>query len=215
MTNVNSLGKRGSRSRPRVPQILFWIGALFTFVLAGVAGWDIANVYRLSTWDEASASIWFVPGPVFLLWAFSVPLGVAVAYMGVLLDGKRRGAILMAVALFVVSAFIVMLQRVPHFPPLFGIGGALIIILFFALLWFWMQRRPSLEGKEARAADFQLLGYISLINAAWFSCGALSAPHQLAFVDRDPATPLHIMVFFVVGWAFLALHHYQLRETER
>lgn len=197
--------------QPQTARILFWVGALFTFVMAGLASWNIASVYRVSNWDEVGESVWSPPGPLFLLWAVSVPLGVAVAYVGALIDGKRRGAILTGIAVLVVSVFIALLQRAPHFPSLFGVGGALIIILFFTLLWFWMQRRPSLEGKTARAADFQLLGYVSLINATWFSCGAMSAPHQLAFIDRDPVTPLHIMIFFLIGWAFLALHHRQLR----
>jgi len=197
--------------RPQTAQVLFWLGALFTFAMAVVGGWDIATVYRGSTWSEASETVWSFPQPLFLLWAFSVPLGVAVAFIGVLINRKQRGAILMGVGVFVISVFIGLLQAVPHVPMLFGVGGALILILFFSLLWFWMQTRSSLEGRAARAADFQLLGYISLINATWFSCGTMAARHQLAFVDRDPVTPIHIMIFLVIGWAFLALHHRLLR----
>jgi len=42
-----------------------------------------------------------------------------------------------------------------HWPPLYGIGGALILLFFFGILWFWA-RRYTVIGKPVKiAAEFQ------------------------------------------------------------
>jgi cytochrome bd-type quinol oxidase subunit 2 len=101
-----------------------------------------------------------------------------------------------------------------HFPLLFGIGGSLILLLFLGSAWLWAKERAALEGSAAAAADLKLVGYIFLLIAVWFTCGALSWPFLKAFEGQEPSTPLHIMLFFVLGWLFLFLSHYRSRKPK-
>ena len=72
-----------------------------------------------------------------------------------------------------------------------------------------------LEGLAKTAAEFQLTGYIFLIMAMWYLCGALARPFQKAFEGSTPGSPVAIMVFLVLGWLFLFISHYQLVRLEK
>ena len=53
-------------------------------------------------------------------------------------------------------------------PPLFGIGGTLILLSFMGILWLWAKERMALEGSFTAAADLRLVGYVFMLMAAWF-----------------------------------------------
>lgn len=53
-------------------------------------------------------------------------------------------------------------------PPLFGIGGSLILLSFIGILWLWAKERTALQGSPAIAADFRLVGYVLMLIAAWY-----------------------------------------------
>ena len=101
-----------------------------------------------------------------------------------------------------------------HIPALLGIGGSLILLLFFGILWLWGKERKTLKGVPATAADLRLIGYLFLVMGAWFVCGALGQHFMKVFEEVPMSTPLHIMIFFVLGWLFLFLSHYKLRKHE-
>jgi len=42
-----------------------------------------------------------------------------------------------------------------YFPPFFGIGGALILLSFFGILWLWAKERMALKGSSTAAADLK------------------------------------------------------------
>jgi len=90
-----------------------------------------------------------------------------------------------------------------HWPPLYGIGGALILLSFFGILWFWARRYVTLEES------------VFLIMAMWYLCGALARPFQKAFEGSAPGSPVAIMVFLVLGWLFLFISHYQSIRLEK
>ncbi len=68
-------------------------------------------------------------------------------------------------------------------PFLFGIGGTVILLSFFGILWFWAKKRKDKEGRAAKAANLSLMAK--------------------AFEGFNNSPPLHIMIFFVLGWVFL------------
>jgi len=99
-----------------------------------------------------------------------------------------------------------------HMPPLFGIGGTLILLFFFGILWFWAKERMALKDSFKTAADFKLVGYVFLLLAAWFTCGQTSMPFLKAFEAVPTPSPIYIMIYWVLGWLFLFLSHYKLRK---
>ncbi len=107
------------------------------------------------------------------------------------------------------------LPKPAHIPLLFGVGGGLILVFFLAILWFWAKRRAALKGPVRAAADLQLVGYVFLIMAMWYLCGALSWPFQRALADLPPESPVSIIVYLVLGWLFLSLSHYKTAQAPR
>jgi hypothetical protein len=95
-----------------------------------------------------------------------------------------------------------------HFPALFGIGGSIILLCFIGILWFWAKKRLKLSGVAATGADLNLVGYVFLLIAAWFTCGIASQPFLKAFEGQTAGTPVHLIFFFILGWLFLLLGNY-------
>jgi hypothetical protein len=101
-----------------------------------------------------------------------------------------------------------------HFPPLFGIGGTLILLFFIGIVWLWAKERMALQGSSTTGADLKLVGYVFLLMTAWFVCGIASLPFLRAFEGDVPSSPVHVIVLFVLGWLFLFLGHYKSRKQQ-
>ena len=100
-----------------------------------------------------------------------------------------------------------------HSPRLFGIGGGLITVMFWGILWYWAKERKTLDDSAATAADIQLVGYVFLLIAMWYLCGDLSRPFQKALADLPPDSPVSIIVYLVLGWLFLFLSHFKSAQA--
>lgn len=48
-----------------------------------------------------------------------------------------------------------------------------------------------------------------MFTVAWFICGIASIPFLKALERETPSTPLHVMIFLVLGWHFLFLDYYK------
>jgi len=48
----------------------------------------------------------------------------------------------------------------------------------------------------------------------WFICGIAGQPFLKAFEAEAPTTPIHVMIFLVLGWLFLFLSHYKSRKQQ-
>jgi len=79
-------------------------------------------------------------------------------------------------------------------------------------LWLWARERMALKDVPTTAADLKLVGYVFMLIAAWFICGIASMPFLKALEGETPSTPLHVMIFLVLGWLFLFLGHYKSRQ---
>ena len=70
----------------KVGPLLFWIGAVYVVVVAGLGGWgEPPLIARLSQ----ALNIGLIP---FFLWAFSVPLGAMLVGIGVLIQAKAKSS---------------------------------------------------------------------------------------------------------------------------
>ena len=97
-------------------------------------------------------------------------------------------------------------MTVPHYPPLFGVSGGLVLVFFLAILWFWGKKRTTLEKT---VADFQLVSYVFFLLATWYLCGTFSVLFKKSLVR----SPVDIMIFLVLGWLFLLLSHYKIAQS--
>jgi len=94
-------------------------------------------------------------------------------------------------------------------PPLFGVGGTLILLFFIGILWLWAKERMALKNSPTIAADLKLVGYVFMLIAAWFICGIAGEPFLKALEEIAPSNPIPAMIFLVLGWLFLFLSHFK------
>jgi hypothetical protein len=152
-------------------------------------------------------------GPVMFLWGIGgVPLGAIVAGIGIMLySGVKASTIWkFVIGYFFILGPIVAIAMAPwvgHIPLLFGISGSLILLFFIGILWFWAKERMALKETSTAAADLKLIGYVLMLIAAWFICGIASQPFLKALEGEAPSSPIHVMIFLVLGWLFLFLGH--------
>ena len=163
--------------------------------------------------EEANQTMWKVPGFWFFLWAFGTPFGALLAGMGILLysGAKAKRVWLFGIGIFVILVIINLIPSDNHYPPLFGIGGILILLFFFSIVWMWGKKRANLIGGEKIAADLELTGWVFLLVAMWFLCGELSAPFMKAF-EGSTGSPIKIMIYLVLGWLFHFLAYKKRRR---
>ncbi len=114
-----------------------------------------------------------------ILWGIGgVPLGALLAAIGLLLYAGAKGWTIVKYGTGIFLGIIISLAfgSLGHIPLLFGIGGTLILLFFFGILWLWSRERMALKDASTIAVDLRLAGYVFILVAAWFICGGLSMP---------------------------------------
>lgn len=195
---------------------LFWIGLLIAVAFAGIIGRSLYNNLRTLTYEELDATIWAIGGPMNMFWAFSVPLGSILAGIGAFIYAKTRPAFPWFTGFGVLGAVLVMnlfWSRV-YDSTLFGIGGMIILVSFFSIVWIWMKKYATLDMDEKIAGSYKLIGYLFWLNASWFLCGETSKMHLRVFEGSPAPIPIEIMVFLVLGWLFVLLGEYKSRHLK-
>jgi hypothetical protein len=197
--------------------VLFWVGLLIAAAFAGVAGWELTRNLRMLTSEEISATIWDFDGPLFMLWALSVPLGSVLAGTGAFVYARTKPAFVWLTGIGVLGIVIAMtmIWSREYYAPLFGIGGVLILVFFFSIVWLWMKKVAALDSQEKTARGFKLVGYLFWMNATWFLCGETGKLHLKAFAGDPAPSPIEIMVFLVLGWLFVLLGEYKSMRLKR
>jgi hypothetical protein len=195
--------------------VIFIVGVIWSLVWGLVISISTTNAINTMTLEQLNESVWSPTGPMMMLWGVGgVPLGTVIAGIGLLLYANAKGLTTLFFALGVLAAIIVAMTSgaLELYPFLFGIGGSIILLSFFGILWFWAKKRKDMEGQAAKAANLSLVAYVFFLNASWFTCGMGGQMVAKAFEGFDNSPPLHIMIFFVLGWVFLFLSHYQSRK---
>jgi hypothetical protein len=197
--------------KQKIGLTLYSIGLLIAVVFAGIIGRSLYHNLRALTMEELSVTIWADGGPLFILWALSVTFGSIIAGVGAFLYVKTRPVFpwLTAIGVFGAVVAMVMVWSRVYNSTLFGIGGIIILISFFAIVWVWMKKYARLDIKGKIAGSYKLVGYIFWINASWFLCGETAKMHLKAFEGSSVPSPIEIMVFLVLGWLFVLIGDYK------
>lgn len=197
--------------------IIFIIGVIWTLIWGIVISIPCTNAVNSLTMEQLNESKWAMDGPLMMLWGLGgLPLGIVISGIGLLLYTNAKGLTTLVFAIGILLAIFLAVSTggLGLFPSLFGTGGVIILLSFFGIMWFWAKNRKGIKGRWAKAADLKLVGYIFLLLAAWFTCGLGGQLMAKAFKGLDYPPPLHVMIFFVLGWLFLFLSHYQLRNEK-
>jgi hypothetical protein len=190
---------------------LFWIGLLIAVAFAGIGTRSLMDNLRTLTIEQNNATIWADGGPLWIFWGFSVTLGSILAGIGAFVYVKTKPVFSWLTGigvLGVVFAMLMVWSRVYN-STLFGIGGTIILVSFFAIVWVWMKKYAGLDIQEKIAGSFKLIGYLFWINASWFLCGETAKMHLKVFEGSPQPSPIEIMVFLVLGWLFVLIGDYR------
>lgn len=195
----------------RVGSLLFWLGVILAIVFAGIVGRGLYHNLRTLTMEELSTTVWADGGPLFISWAMSVTLGSIFAGIGAFTYVKTKAIFSWLTGFGIFGAVIVMVMVLTRIynPTLFGIGGIIILLSFFAVVAVWMKRYAGREISEKVAGSYKLVGYLFWINASWFLCGETGKMHLKAFEGSSAPSPIEIMVFLVLGWIFVLVGDYK------
>ncbi|WP_445475680.1 hypothetical protein ACT9XH_02765 [Methanococcoides methylutens] len=179
---------------------LFLIGVILAVAIGGIASHSVTSTFKeASTMEEVNETMWKVPGFWFFLWAFGVPIAAIIAGTGIILYGNGDKSVLFGGGTLLVVALITLINGpLPHIPVLFGIGGNLILLFFFGILWQY-----SRKLKE-KSSYFKLTGYTFLLSGIWFSCEKMARPYLTA-AEGLGESPANIMIFFVLAFLFFYL----------
>lgn len=190
---------------------LFWIGLLVAVGFASIGTLSLMQNLRTLTIEENNATIWADGGPLWITWALSVTVGSLLTAIGAFVYVKTKAAFSWLTAIGVLSVVFAMVMVWSRFydATLFGIGGIIILVAFFAIVWVWMKKYAVLTMAEKIAGSFKLIGYLFWINTSWFLCGETAKMHLKAFEGSSPPVPIEIMVFLVLGWLFVLVGDYR------
>ena len=158
-------------TRQKVGLVLFWISVICMISWVILTTISLTPLMHSLTMEQMNQTIWAFGGPLMMLHGILVPLGAIVAGIGVLLYSRAKGMIVWKVGIGLLIVFIVSFITLALYfysAPLFGIGGSLILLSFIGILWLWAKERVALKGSSTTAADFKLVGYVSMLIAAWF-----------------------------------------------
>lgn len=196
---------------------LFWVGIVYMFGASWLAMWWVAPIWRNTPPEQFAGTIWAFAGPVFTIIAFSVPVGIVMTTIGMLLYSESDRIRAWPFSAFVAGAILVGLSMLfpatlGYYPTMFGIGGGLIYVFFFVALWYWAKNRRKLNGAIKIAADFQLASYVFFLLTASLICSLLGNPYSGLYfpakVMQYNALPFYhsmgtkVLIYFTLGWLF-------------
>jgi len=197
--------------------VIFFFGVVWSLVWGIIISIPCTTAINSMTMEQLNESAWTLSGPLMLLWGVGgVPLGVVFSGIGLFLytDAKGFTTLIFSIGILLAIFLAMSTGALGFYPPLFGIGGTIILLSFFGILWFWAKGRKEITGQWAKAADLRLVGYVFLLIATWFTCGLGGQLMGKAFEGFDHPPPLHILIFFVLGWLFVFLSHNQVRKEK-
>ncbi len=202
-------------TKQKVGLVLFWIAVIWAIGWGVVGSVFVGSAFRTLTMDELNQTMWAPEGTWMIIWGlFGVPLAAIVAIIGILLYSDAKGMTILKFVLGIVLVGVVIAtaNTLEYNPLLFGIGGTLILLFFIGILWLWAKERMAMKETSTTAADLKLAGYMFMLIAAWFICGIASQPFMKALEGEAPSSPMHVLIFLVLGWLFLFLGHYKSRQ---
>jgi len=69
---------------------MFWIGTIYIFGASWLAMWWIAPVWKKTPIEEFEGSAWAFEGPIYSLIGLSLPIGIILAAIGLMISSKEK-----------------------------------------------------------------------------------------------------------------------------
>jgi hypothetical protein len=201
-------------SKQKFGLVLFWISVIWMIAWLIISKGIFGPLLHSLTTEEINQTIWAFTGPLNILSGVSGLLGAVIAGVGISLYAGANGSTVwkIGIGLFVVLMIALVATALNFYSaPLFGIGGALILLSFIGALWLWAKERMTLYGSSTIAADFRLVGYVFMLMAAWILCGKAAQGFVKGLEGLPVTSMMNILILLTSGWFFLFLSEYKSR----
>jgi hypothetical protein len=202
-------------NRQKIGQILFWFGVANVFVMQALT-WFQSPMQRVHTAEELSGTAYAVDGA--LWWIRMVAAsGLTFSIMGVLLYTGKKGSFFWLLGFLPGTVISVGMfwQPAQYVPQLFGIGGAIILLSYFGILWLWTRTYTAYEGLARTGKQIQLLGYSFLVSTGFLLCLYFGNPNLPALAEYPIPAGLSINITLSLGMLLLFVGHYLVAQKAK
>ena len=136
--------------------------------------------------------------------------GLTLSLMGVLLYTGKEGSYFWLLGFLPGTAMSVGMFWEPsqYVPQLFGIGGAVILLSYFGILWLWTRTHTAYEGVAKTGKHIQLHGYSFLVTTGLLLCLYFGNPNIQALAEQASGNPESITVSLALGMLLLFVGNY-------
>jgi len=194
-------------NRQKIGMILFWVGVILFGIWAALTVIQ-SPVHRVQTAEALEGTIHKIWGALFTLRIIGGG-GFTFAIVGVLLYTTEKGSYFWLLGFLPgFLNFGQYWQPSTHVPALFGIGGTVIAVSYFGILWFWTRSCAAHQAPARTGMQIQLLGYSVLIAASLLLCMHFGNPKQIALADMAIPSGETINLTLAFGMLLIFLGHY-------
>ena len=192
-------------NRQKMGKILFWLGIVLVFVMQALT-WIQTPTHQVYTAEELDGTIHAIWGPLF--WIRNMGgNGLAFSLMGVLLYTSKKGSKFWLWGILP-TASSGLLMTSSHISWLFGLGGTVILLSYFGILWLWTKSYSAYEATARTGKHIQLLGYSFLVTTGLLLCMYFGNPEQPALADLPLPSGLSINVSLSLSMLLLFMGQY-------
>ena len=202
-------------SRQKIGQILFWLGVIGVIIMQTLT-WLQSPAQRVHTAEELSGTFYAVAGPLWWIRVFGGS-GLTLAIVGGLLSTGEKGSYFWLLGFIpgtVMSAGMFW-EPSQYMPPLFGVGGAIILLSYFGTLWLWTRTHAKYDGMAKTGKQIQLLGYSFLVTTGLLLCLYFGNPNLLALADQPLGSPESINISLAFGMLLLFVGNYLVAKSSK
>jgi hypothetical protein len=205
-------------NRRKSGMILFWLGIAIVFV-SHALNWIQSPIYRVQTAEELRGTAHAIGGLLFYVRTLGWN-GLALSLIGVLIFTSKKGSyfwLLGTIPMAALGLAVFLWEPSSYVPQLFGIGGAIILVSYFAILWLWTRTYQAYEGIARTGRIVQLLGYSFLVITGCLLCLYFGYPAQLALADLPiPMIPnsLSINISLSLGMLLIVFGEYLIARKQ-
>lgn len=195
--------------KQKIGLVMIWIGVLgliFNYILQ----WISSPIYRTNTPEELNGTTWATDGFLFTFNGALTFIGLGCSIIGILLYSARKGSLfwLWGFVPFIAFGFLSTWHPTKDIAALFGIGGGIITLSYFGVLWTWVKTHNTFEGTEKKGKHIQLCGYSFLYITALFLCMYTGTPKLPGLANIPIVSSQSIIISFTLGFALLSIGHY-------
>ena len=202
-------------NKRKIGLAVFWVSVIWMIAWIIIPKVMFGPLLDTLTTEEINQTIWAFTGPLNMISGISPLFAVFTAGIGVLLYAGADGSSVWKIGtgLLIILVLALTVTAVNFYSaPVFGIGGALILLFFVGVLWLLAKERMALAGASTTAVDLKLTGYVCMFMAAWFLCGK-AAQGFLKGLEGLPTTSImNVLILLSLGWGSLFLSDFKSRQ---